>query len=226
MRRIVSCRVSPAPLHVRTPSNPRVDLSRSKKKAWQMGEVEAEALEVVAAVGPSYREGLRGKTRPDYSRHPMGRNLTLKRTLRKWCGTSSVWPFFPSFLFSDLSSYSSSPQFRNFCLTPTIASQASGPRKGCSLVWQSCSRDMMECCQHKKTIFFGSADSRLNWSVTSLQGRLYSVWTLFTDHPTLTRWVTKKLAYHRLKVNLPKWIKSTDPFQRSVICNTWFDYHK
>lgn len=153
MRRMANCHDSPALLHVRTPSVPRVDPSRLKKGVWRMGEVEAEAVVVlvVAAVGRSYREGARGKIRPDSSRHPMGRNLTLEKLIEKviWNVISLAF-FTPIFFCLTFSSLSPSPQFPNFCPTPTIVSKASGPRMGCSLVWQSCSGDIMECRQQQE----------------------------------------------------------------------------
>lgn len=98
---MASCHVSPAPLHNRAPSVPRVDPGRSKKKARQMGEVEAKAAEVVmaAAMGLSNREGVRGKTRSDFFRHPMGRKLTLEKNLENvmWNVISFTFFLFHSF---------------------------------------------------------------------------------------------------------------------------------
>lgn len=120
-----------------------------------------------AAVGPSYREAVREKTKPDCCRHPMGRNLTLKKARRESnVERHEFGLFFPThFLvltFPKIPLISASQ--------PPLLSKASGPRMGCSLVWQSCSEDVMECRQQQE-------DNRLSWSVVSLQGRLHSVRT-------------------------------------------------
>lgn len=161
MRRMANCHVSPALLHVRTPSVPRVDASRLKKKVRRMGEVEAEAVVVVvvvAAVGRSYREGARGKIRPDSSRHPMGRNLSLKKLIETVMWNVISLAFFPPISFCltfpryhlPHNSITSAPR-------PPLYPKRLGP--GWAVVWfgKVVLGISWNAANSKKTIFVGSA---------------------------------------------------------------------
>lgn len=111
-RRTVSCRVSPALLRVRTPAVLRVGLRKNERRT---GEAEAEAAAPEA--GPSYRGGVRGRTRPDSSRRPTGHNLTLEKNVAKAKRKviSLAFPP-PPFLFSDPPACSPSSQSPTSCL--------------------------------------------------------------------------------------------------------------
>lgn len=89
MRRTVSFRASPTLLRVRIPAVLKADLSRSgeRRSVRQMGGAEA------AAVGPSYKGEVQEKTRPDSSRRPTGRSLTLEKNVVEERRGSSAWPF-------------------------------------------------------------------------------------------------------------------------------------
>lgn len=91
MRRTVSFRASPTLLRVRIPGVPKADPSGSgeRRSVRQTGGVEAAA----AAVGPSYKGEVQEKTRPDSSRRPTGRSLTLEKNVVEERRGSSVWPF-------------------------------------------------------------------------------------------------------------------------------------
>lgn len=138
----------------------------------------------------------------------------------KWSEKSSVWPFPPPFLFSDLPACSPSPQFPTSCLAPHHYIQSNGTQNGLWFgLW---------------TLFWGCdgapPTARRQYLLGVLAAGWAGLWSAFRDvipgSSHFTRWVKEKLAYRRLKVDQPKWIKSTHPSQRSVTCYMWSDFNR
>lgn len=81
MRRTASFPASPAHRRVRIPgalrADPRGTMVRTSAR-WT-GEAVAAAAVVVAAAGQSYKDKVRGKTRPDSSQHPTGPSLISEK---------------------------------------------------------------------------------------------------------------------------------------------------
>lgn len=147
MRRTVSCRVSPAPLRVRTPGVPRVGPSRPRRNERRTREAEVEA----AAPEASYRGGVRGKTRPDSSRRLTGHNLTLEKNVVKVKRKVISLAFPPHRSFSLTSPRAHPPRNSRLPASPpTIISKATGPRMGSGLVCERCSGDVMERRQQQE----------------------------------------------------------------------------
>lgn len=82
MRRTASSHASPARRRVRIPSALRADPSgtMARRSARWTGEAAAAAAAVAAAAaGQSYKDKVRGKTRPDSSRRPTGPSLISEK---------------------------------------------------------------------------------------------------------------------------------------------------
>lgn len=78
MRRTASFPASPAHRRVRIPGALRADPRGTMVRMSARWTGEAVAV-VVAAAGQSYKDKVRGKTRPDSSRHPTGPSLISEK---------------------------------------------------------------------------------------------------------------------------------------------------